>query len=78
MEKFAGLLRSKTAMDSPGIRYTVSKNPFNSRAVLQFVLNKMKMQMLQTLSNLSKVDAIDGQDAEDRGPIHNRTRSKAN
>ena len=36
-----GLKRPKMAdkeeVDSPGFRYTVTKNPFNPRAVLRFV-----------------------------------------
>jgi len=42
----------RTEMDSPGFRYTVSKNPFNLRAVWRFVwwTSMMRVQTSPVLS----------------------------
>jgi hypothetical protein len=51
-------------MDSPGIRYIASKNPFNPGAVRWFVLLASRVQTLLVLSNFSKSEMIGVQETE--------------
>ena len=55
-------MSDKERIDSPGIRYVVSKNRFNHRAFQRFCYRKLKTQPFLIRWSSSTVDTVGVQD----------------